>query len=73
MNRIEVFCFKNNFYKHFNVADIFEFDTDIDSQDNMLTNVFQKIRKNLKYDVIVIYNENTNNIIKIGGVSNVQR
>lgn len=81
MNRIEVFCFKNNCYMHFDIANLVSNMHSV-YRDDILTTYGIKLKKNLNYDVVVIHNEFTNTIIKItdentitkiGGVSNVQR
>lgn len=87
MKTIEILCYKNGFVANkFNVSkkiikqivgkDFDILDMDAYSQiklDNAIVNAVKELNKNTNFDEIIIFNDYTDNVIKIGGENNVQR
>lgn len=87
MKQIEILCYKNGLVANkFNVSkkiikqivgkdfDILDMDAYLQIKlDNAIVEAIKELKKNTNFDEIIIFNDYTDNVIKIGGVSNVQR
>ena len=87
MKTIEILCYKNGLVTNkFNVSkkiikqivgkDFDILDMDAYSQielDNAIVEAIKELKKNTNFDEIIIFNDYTDSVIKIGGDNNVQR